>query len=93
MFKVSKDFIYTLANEKFEPLYDKISKEYQQTEEYKVVHERKRIQDAYEKARFAFAEKYACDIREYDDCFDVFGHLMNQKYLDEVKRQNLLQIP
>ena len=88
MFGKTEDELYALAEAKFEPLCKKIQREYQQSEEYKTVRERERIQKAYQKAKAAFAKQYSVDESEYDYCFDVFGHVMNQTYLDEIKQRS-----
>lgn len=87
MFGKTEDELYALAEAKFEPLCKKIQREYQQSEEYKTVRERERIQKAYQKAKAAFAKQYSVGESEYDYCFDVFGHVMNQAYLDGIKQR------
>jgi hypothetical protein len=81
------DNLYDLVEAKMKPIQDKIKREYHKTEEYKTVRERQRVQKAYQKAKAAFAKKYSVDADEYDYCYDVFGHVMNQEYLDEIVKR------
>lgn len=81
------DNLYDLAEAKIKPIQEKIKREYHKTEEYKTVRERERIQKVYQKAKEAFAKRYSVDVDEYDYCFDVFGHVMNQEYLDQIKQR------
>ncbi|HEX3015315.1 MAG TPA: hypothetical protein VHQ46_02865, partial [Desulfobacteria bacterium] len=86
MFGVS-DELYDMIETKTAPLIKQIQREYHKTPEYKTVRERQRVQKAYQKAKAAFAKRYSVDESEYDYCFDVFGHVMNQTYLDEIKQR------
>ncbi len=81
------DKLYDMIETKTAPLIKKIQREYHKSEEYKTVRERERVQKAYQKAKAAFAKRYSVDESEYDYCFDVFGHVMNQAYLDEIKQR------
>lgn len=81
---VSYDDIYQLVEDKLIPIQKKITKEYHATEEYKVTQQRKKIQERYQKAKKAFAKKYSVDEQEYDACYNVFGDVMNQDYLDQI---------
>lgn len=78
------DNLYDLAEAKLEPIKKRIKREYHKTEEYKTVRERDKVQKRYQKAKAAFAKKYSVDENQYDFCYDVFGHVMNQEYLDEI---------
>jgi hypothetical protein len=86
-FGKTQDELYGLVDAKVSPLRKQIQKEFHETEEYKAVHERQRIQKAYQQVKAAFAKQYSIEEDEYDYCFDVFGHVMNQKYLDEIKQR------
>ena len=76
--------VYKLVEGKMEPILQRVEREYQTTEEYKVVTRRRKIQATYQKAKAAFAKKYGVDEREYDVCYNVFGEVMNQLYLDQI---------
>lgn len=76
--------VYKLVEGKMEPILQRVEREYQTTEEYKAVTHRRQIQAAYQKAKAAFAKKYGVDEREYDVCYNVFGEVMNQPYLDQI---------
>lgn len=64
-----------------------IQREYHKTEEYKATHEREQLLKRYRKAKEAFAKKYSVDGDEYDYCYDIFGHVMDQAHLDEIIRR------
>lgn len=81
------DGLYDMVEAKIAPLKRKIKREFHKTEEYKVVKERKQVQKQYQRAKEAFAKKYSVDADEYDYCYDVFGHVMNQKYLNEISKR------
>lgn len=76
--------VYKPVEDKMEPIRQRVEREYQTTEEYKVVTRRRKIQATYQKAKAAFAKKYGVDEREYDVCYNVFGEVMNQPYLDQI---------
>lgn len=80
------DGLYDLVEAKVVPLRKVIQKEYCKTEEYKTICDRKKVQEEYRKAKAAFSKKYHVSENEFDYCFDVFGHVMNQEYLDEIIR-------
>lgn len=86
MFK-NTDNLYDLVEAKLEPIKKRIQREYHKTEEYKTGRERDKVQKQYQKAKAAFAKKYSVDENQYDYCYDVFGHVMNQEYLDEIIRK------
>ena len=87
MFGRAQDELWPLVEAKFEPLREKIQREYRQSAEYKTVREREKVQENYRKAKTAFAKEYSVDENEYDFCFNVFGEVMNQEYLNEIKRR------
>jgi hypothetical protein len=81
------DNLYDLVEAKIKPIQEKIKREYHKTEEYKVTQERDKVQKKYQKAKAAFAKKYSVDANEYDYCYNIFGEVMNQAYIDEIKRK------
>jgi len=76
--------LYDLVEAKIKPIQEKIKKEYHKTEEYKAVSERDKVQKKYQKAKAAFAKKYSVAAGQYDYVYDIFGHVMDQAYLDEI---------
>lgn len=76
--------LWDLINAKVDPLQERIKAEYQKTEEYKTHAKHRKILDKYQKARSRFAKKYGVDADEYDYCYNIFGEVMNQKYLAEI---------
>jgi hypothetical protein len=83
----SPDGLYELVEAKIAPLRKQIQREYHKSEEYKAVKERKKVQKEYQESKADFAKEYHVDEMEYDYCFDVFGHVMNQVYLDQIIQQ------
>lgn len=83
---ISAEDFWTLLLNKVKPLQDKIIKEYQQTEEYKVTQKNKEIIDKHLKASAVFNTKYNNKIK-YDNIYNVFGEIMNQDLLDRVERE------
>jgi hypothetical protein len=80
----NSDGLYDLVEAKIAPLREQIQSEYHESEEYKAVEERKKVQKEYQKSKANFAKKYNVDAGEFDFCFDVFGHVMNETYLNEI---------
>jgi len=83
----SPDGLYELVESKIAPLRKQIQREYHKSEEYKADKERKKVQKEYQKSKADFAKKYNVDAGEFDYCFDVFGHVMNRVYLDQIIQQ------
>jgi len=80
----SLDDIWALINAKVDPLQASIKAEYQKTEEYKTHTKHEQIIEKYQSQKQAFAKAYSVDADQYDYCYNVFGEVMNQKYLDEI---------
>lgn len=78
--------LYNMIDAKLQPIMEKAEKEWKSTEEYKEVTRRRKIVEKYQKAKAAFAKKYHTDLDTYDECFNVFGDVMNQGYFDEVMK-------
>jgi len=84
---VDADTIYDLIEKKIAPLREKIRAEFQATPEYATKQKHKQILEAHNKAKAKFAKTYACDETEYEYCYDVFGNLMNDTYLQKIISQ------
>lgn len=82
---ISEDEFYKLVYKKLDPLIEKVTKEFQQTEEYKISQEHKKIIDKYNRVKEDFESKYGQDT--YDYCYDVFGNLRNEEMLNNIKLQ------
>ena len=83
--KVSEDDLYKLIYEKLDPLIEKVKKEFQQTEEYKIHEEHRQIINKYQEEKRKFEEEYGSD--NYDYYYDVFGVLREPEKLEAFKRQ------
>lgn len=82
---INEEELMKLIYGKLEPLIEKVQKEFQQTEEYKVHSEHEAIIKAYLKAKSDFEEEYGKDT--YDHYYDVFGALREPKKLEDLKKQ------
>lgn len=78
--------LYDLTAAKLNPLAEQIQQEFKKTEEYKAIYQREKVKKEYIKAKAAFAQKYHVTENEYDACYNIFGEVMNQAYLDEIIR-------
>lgn len=83
--KMSEYDIYNLIYEKLDQLIENVTKEYQQTEEYKTHEEHRRIINRYLEEKKVFEEKYGSD--SYDYYYDVFGVLREPKKFEIFKKQ------
>lgn len=79
---ISEDDIYNCILEKLDPLQAKITKEFEQTEEFKTNKKNKDILDKYREAKETFKNKYNSD--GYDYCYNIYGELMNKEYLQKI---------
>lgn len=82
---VSADDIYDIVYKKLDPIVSKITEEYEQTEEYKTKVKNNKILSKYFTTKGKFEEKYGQD--NYDYCYDVFGVLRNQEYLNQLYKE------
>lgn len=84
LFGEEYDLLYDMVQAKMQPIIDKAKKDWKRTEECKEVSKRKKIETRYREAKNAFTKKYRADPNDYDRCYNVFGEVMNQEYLDEL---------
>lgn len=87
MFGTDYETLFSLVEQKVQPLSDKIKKEFHKSEEYKACRQREKVEKAHQKAKKKFGEQYGVDPDEYDYCYNIFGELMDKAYLDEIIRQ------
>lgn len=82
---ISEDKFWDLLFAKIDPLQAKITAEFEQTDEYKTASRHREIIGKYTDNKAEFNKKYGFtgDI-EYDCCYDVFGNVINQNYLNEI---------
>jgi hypothetical protein len=86
---ITETELWDLVYQKLDPLIKKIKKEFESTEEYETEMKHKKIIAEYLKAKKTFEEIYGSDT--YDYCYDIFGTLRNNAYLEEVKFQKKVQ--
>lgn len=82
---IDSESIYNLIYKKYEPLEERIIKEFQETEEYKTSSKHESIIKAYIKAKGEFEKKYGSNT--YDYYYDVFGELREPEKLEAFKKQ------
>lgn len=82
--EINEDELWDMTWKKLEPIVNEVTKEYQQTEEYKAEQEQRKIMDNYHKVKKKFEEQYGEDTYKY--CYDIFGVLRNEAYLNELKK-------
>ena len=80
------DELYTIVENKLEPLYERVRAEYEQTEEYKARQEHSAITRKYAADKAVFEKKYGTNT--YARCYDVFGNLRNEEYLKQLERNH-----
>ena len=81
---IAWDKLYDIVEAKLEPLYERIRAEYTQTEEYKVSQQHSAITRKYAAEKAQFEKIYGSNT--YDRCYDVFGTLRNEEYLEVLKK-------
>lgn len=82
---VDPESIYNLIYKKYEPLEERIRKEFEETEEYKTSSKHESIIKAYIRTKGEFEKKYGNNT--YDYYYDVFGVLREPEKLEAFKKQ------
>ena len=88
---VDSSFIYDLIHAKLDPLEARVKAEYRKTEEGKTRSKNEKIIKRYQSKKSAFSKKYGVSGDTYDYCYNVFGEVMNQVYLNEIIRSSRQQ--
>jgi hypothetical protein len=73
---------------KIDPLFDKIRKEFSETEEGRIFLKHKKLINTYEDAKRKFLLEYDAFSQEYDICYDLYGNLTNESYLKKIKSRS-----
>lgn len=81
---VTVENLWELINAKVDPLQERITSEFKKTEEYKTHAKHATILTKYSSKKAAFAKAYGVDPDTYDYCYNIYGEVMNQAYLDEI---------
>lgn len=77
------DELYKLIENKLNPLVEQIEAEFQDTEEFNTHMQHDEITTLYAVAKTSFNAKYG---DYYDECYDVFGDLINPEKLQKVQK-------
>lgn len=80
--------IYDLIEAKLEPLRERLEADFHQSAEYKAKMEHERIIADHMAAQNKFCSQYDVDKDEYNRCYDVFGVLRNEEYLERIKLEH-----
>lgn len=80
---ITEEEFWNMIYEKYDPLRESIEKEFKTTKEFKTKEEQNRITTLYLANKINFEETYGKDT--YDYCYDVFGILRNEEYLEKLK--------
>lgn len=86
---LDEETFWDMVYAKLQPIIDKIKKEFEATEEYKISQEHRAIIDKHITAKNEFESIYGNNT--YDYCYDVFGELRNKEKLEEIKEQHRAQ--
>jgi hypothetical protein len=82
---ITEEKLYDMIEEKLEYIRNIAVWEFQQTKEYKAKREHDNILKAYRMDKELFEGEYGSG--EYDYCYDIFGDLRNEKYLNQLKER------
>lgn len=83
--ELTEEQLCEIVYKKLDPLIEKITKEFEETEEYVIAKRNKEIIRVYNEKKTIFEKKYGTDT--YDYCYDVFGKLRNSELLEKIKKQ------
>lgn len=86
---ITEDELCNMVYDKFQPIIDVVTKEFEATEEYKTKVKHNAIIAKYTDAKCKFEHKYGKST--YDYCYDVFGVLRNEEYLKELEANYKVQ--
>jgi hypothetical protein len=81
--EITEEELWDMVYQKLDPLIDEIKKEFESTMEYKTKVKYDEILSQYRAAKSKFEEVYGLDT--YDYCYDIYGTLRNEDYLDELE--------
>jgi curved DNA-binding protein CbpA len=80
---ITEEQLWDMVYEKLDPIIKQIKAEFESTEEYRVYFKHQKIIKEYNEAKQKFERLYGNDT--YDYCYDVFGVLRNEGYLNELQ--------
>ncbi len=76
--------VLNLIVDKLTPLQQRIQPEFEKTEEYAVIKRHGQIIREYGHKKSQFAKDYNVHEEDYEFCYDIFGNVVNQEYLDKI---------
>lgn len=79
------EYLWDLLYDKMLPLQERIKREFEETAEHQTRTRHEEILQAYQRRKKAFSTRWEVSPDTYDFCYNVFGEVMNQAYLDEIK--------
>jgi hypothetical protein len=87
--EITEEELWEMVYQKLDPLIDEIKTEFESTEEYKTKAKHDEILRQYRAAKDEFEKEYGSDT--YDYCYDIFGTIQNEEYLNQLKAQQKAQ--
>lgn len=78
------DELWTVINAKVDPLQERIKAEFEATPEYETRVKHEKILSKYNAKKAAFAKGWGVDADTYDYCYNIFGEVVNQAYVDQI---------
>jgi hypothetical protein len=87
--KLTDEELWNMVYQKLDQIEEQVKREFESTEEYKTKATHDEILKQYRTTKEKFEEKYGSD--SYDYCYDIFGTLQNEEYLEEVKEKQKAQ--
>ncbi len=81
--EITEEALVDIVYLKLDPIIEQVNREYESTEEYKVEQKHKKILSKYRKNKQDFEQIYGQET--YDYCYDIFGVLRNEEYLNKIK--------
>lgn len=79
-----EDHLWDLLHAKVEPLQGRIEAEFAKTPEGKTYARHQKILEKHNSKKQAFAKRWGVDADTYDYCYDVFGNVVNQAFIDSI---------
>lgn len=73
---------------KLTPLFDNIIQEFKKTEEYRTHEKHRLLIKEYEEAKSKFLKEYNVYSDEYDVCYNFYGNITNEHYLNKIKQRS-----
>lgn len=84
VFSQDVETIWNVVLNELQPIQSKIREEFSCSEEYITNKKNREIIETYKKKKLKFSREYGIDAMKYDRCYNVFGEVVNQEYLNKI---------